>query len=151
MRLKTFQYSLAGAQRLEDYRLDGMTVELSELKAKLEAKLREHRELKEQIVEGERATVKLIQQQPLFWLERREALAMQILDRRERLFALEGEMEALRGEMTALIGRITEARSSQRVFEKHRENCKAEFDKQQEKALEAWLDEMWLARTQEGA
>ena len=149
MQFKRFQYALAGAQRLEDYRLDGMTLELAQLKERLQEKLDEHHTLKNGIAEDERAIVGLIQEQPLFWVERREAIGLQTLSRRERLLVLSGEMESLRTEMTALIARITEARSSQRLLEKHRENCRVEFDKQQEKALEAWLDEMWLAQTQE--
>jgi chromosome segregation ATPase len=146
MQLKRFTYPLAGAQRLENYRLDGLTMELAQLKERLQAKVDEYERLDKSIEEAQRALIALIQQQPMFWMERREATLLQIADRRERRGVLNEEMEILRQDMTALIADITEARKSQKMYEKHSEHCRTAFDKQQEKAWEGWMDEIWLTR-----
>jgi hypothetical protein len=116
----TFRYELAGLQRVQDYQIDRLVAELTEMKEKLSNQQDVVRKIDAQIAEHEDQLTRLIREQPLFWIEARELTASYVVQLRSERIGQFKELERLTVATTKLMAEIVEARKARTLLDKHR-------------------------------
>jgi len=117
---KKFHYSLLGLQRVQNYQIDQLTSRLAGLKDELKQNQARIESLEIQIREHELEMVRLIREQPAFWLEYRSTTTLYLADlRAERQKAVDAQ-EKLVGEIVQLMGEIIDSQKKRKLLERHK-------------------------------
>ncbi|MES2355359.1 MAG: hypothetical protein V4568_13375 [Pseudomonadota bacterium] len=144
---KTFRYELAGLQRVQDYQLDQLAVALVALKEKLSRQQEMVSEFDAQIAGHESRLTQLIKNQPLFWIEAREATMAYLVELRSKRVLHMGELDRLAEATVRLMAEIVEAQKARRILDKHKGRKFGIHVSTQEKHHASLIDELVLRQS----
>lgn len=118
--MNDFRYSLSGLQRVQEYQLDQLAIELTEMRDKLMSQREKVQSFNEQIDFQEEELSLLVTKQPLFWIESRELMISYLVDLREKRMEALHVLEELTVSMSQLMAKIVEARKASTLLKKHK-------------------------------
>ncbi|OOG44439.1 hypothetical protein [Polaromonas sp. A23] len=144
MTVPAFKYGLAALRRLETWRRDELSNELTGLKGQHKQQIDEQRQLEALILELEGWLISLLEEQPMFWIETREAVTSYLVEQRDNKERLLDEIQRLSDAITEVTEKVVEKRQSERILEKHYERGLERFHREGQRQEAKILDDLWL-------
>lgn len=144
--MKNFRYSLTGLQRVQEYQLDQLAIELTEMRDKLMLQRDKVQGFEEQINIQEKELSSLVTRQPLFWIESRELMISYLADLREKRMKELLVLEELTISMSQLMAKIIEARKASALLDKHKARSQQNYLLNENRKHSQLIDELVLRR-----
>jgi flagellar biosynthesis chaperone FliJ len=139
-----YTYGLAALRRLETWRRDELANELSGLKSEHAQKLGEEKEIGALIHALEGKLTSLLEEQPMFWIETREAVTSFLVEQRDTRERVRDELSCLSFAIRDVADKVVEKRQSERILQRHYERGLGRFLDEGQRQDAKVSDDLWL-------